>query len=132
MKQDNDLLALLEKDPEQGMAALIQEYSGLLWTVCRQYLTSSEDVKECVNETFSQFYLHRHRFDPKKGSLKGYLAAIGRRCAIHQYQENRRWEGAAERKRGPPCPIPLTSWSRRTLWKERWPLWTLPIRKFCA
>ena len=106
MKQDNDLLALLEKDPEQGMAALIQEYSGLLWTVCRQYLTSSEDVKECVNETFSQFYLHRHRFDPKKGSLKGYLAAIGRRCAIHQYQENRRWEGAAEKAR-PALPDPF-------------------------
>ena len=95
MQTDQSLLSLVQEEPEQGMAALIEEYSGLLWTVCQRYLPNEEDVRECVNETFSEFYLHHGRFDPEKGTLKGYLAVIARRCAIRRYQENRRWENAA-------------------------------------
>ena len=96
MQTDESILSLLHREPEQGMAALIDEYSGLLWTVCRQYLSNTEDIKECVNEAFTEFYLHKERFDPDKGALKGYLAVIARRCAIRRYQENRRWEDGAD------------------------------------
>ncbi|HIZ84396.1 MAG TPA: sigma-70 family RNA polymerase sigma factor [Firmicutes bacterium] len=96
MQTEESLLSLLRREPEQGMTVLIDEYSGLLWTVCRQYLSNTEDIKECVNETFSEFYLHIERFDPDKGSLKGYLAVIARRCAIRRYQENCRWGDAAD------------------------------------
>lgn len=96
MQTDESLLSLLRREPEQGMAALIDEYSGLLWSVCRQYLQNPEDIKECINEAFSHFYLQKERFDPAKGTLKGYLAVIARRCAIHRYQENCRWDGAAD------------------------------------
>ena len=102
MEQDRKLLALLDRDPEQGMADLIEGYSGLLWSVCRTYLQSAEDIKECVNETFSEFYLYRDHFDPSKGTLKGYLAVIARRCAIRRHQENCRWE----RSSSPPPEEP--------------------------
>lgn len=105
MQTDQPVIALLDHEPEQGMALLIEEYSGLLWTVCRQYLQNTEDVKECINETFSEFYLHKERFDPEKGALKGYLAVIARRCALHRYQENRRWEGAAPSEQEEPDPF---------------------------
>ena len=96
MRTDDSLLSLLRRDPEAGMAGLIDAYSGLLWTVCRRVLDNEEDVKECVNESFAAFYLRHDRFDPEKGSLKGYLAVIARRCAIRRYHENRRAEiGAA-------------------------------------
>ena len=36
---------------------------------------------------FADFYLHRERFDPEKGSLRAYLTAIAERKAI------RRWRG---------------------------------------
>lgn len=96
MQTEESLLSLLRQEPEQGMAALIGEYSGLLWTVCRQYLSNAEDIKDCVNEAFTAFYLHIERFDPDKGALKGYLAVIARRCAIRRYQENCRWEKGAD------------------------------------
>lgn len=96
MRTEESLLSLLRGEPERGMAALIDEYSGLLWTVCRQYLSNTEDIKDCINEAFSEFYLHRERFEPDKGTLKGYLAVIARRCAIRRYQENCRWEKAAD------------------------------------
>lgn len=87
---DEQLLDLLDTEPEKGMAAFIETYSGLLWTICREYVENEEDIKDCVNETFSEFYLHRERFDPEKGTLKGYLAAIARRTAIHSYQKEER------------------------------------------
>lgn len=96
METDKSIISRLNREPEQGMTVLIDEYSGLLWTVCRQYLSNTEDIKECVNETFTEFYLHMERFDSDKGSLKGYLAVIARRCAIRRYQENCRWEGSAD------------------------------------
>ena len=87
---DQQILALLDTEPENAMASLIDTYSGLLWKVCREYVENEEDIKDCVNETFSEFYLHKERFDPEKGALKGYLAAIARRVAIHCYQKERR------------------------------------------
>lgn len=87
---DRQIIALLDTEPENAMAFLIDTYSGLLWKVCREYVENEEDIKDCLNETFSEFYLHKERFDPEKGTLKGYLAAIARRMAIHCYQKERR------------------------------------------
>ena len=105
MQKDQTIISLLDREPEEGMALLIEEYSGLLWTVCRQYLQNTEDVKECVNEIFSEFYLHRERFDPEKGALKGYLAVIARRCAQRRWRENQRWEGAAPQEQEESDPF---------------------------
>ena len=105
MQKDQTIISLLDREPEEGMALLIEEYSGLLWTVCRQYLQNTEDVKECVNEIFSEFYLHRERFDPEKGALKGYLEVIARRCAQRRWRENQRWEGAAPQEQEESDPF---------------------------
>ena len=34
MQKDQTSISLLDREPEEGMALLIEEYSGLLWTVC--------------------------------------------------------------------------------------------------
>lgn len=90
---DTQLLTLLKDDSEEGLAALIGEYSGFLWAVSGRYLDNGEDIKDCLNETFSDFYLHLDRFDPDKGSLKGYLAVICQRNALRRGRDNLRWAG---------------------------------------
>lgn len=103
---DQQLLALLDTEPENAMAVLIETYSGLLWKICREYVSNEEDVKDCVNETFSEFYLHRERFDPQKGTIKGYLAAIARRTAIHCYQKEQRQSACRTALSDPDIPDP--------------------------
>ena len=103
---DQQLLALLDTEPENAMAVLIETYSGLLWKICREYVSNEEDVKDCVNETFSEFYLHRERFDPQKGTIKGYLAAIARRTAIHCYQKEQRQSVCKSVLSDPDIPDP--------------------------
>ena len=92
MTADQTLLELLERDPEAGMAALIETYSGLLWAVCRTCLADDEDVKDCVNESFAEFYRTRERFDPEKGTLKAYLASVARHVALHRVRQDKRAE----------------------------------------
>ena len=85
---DQALLTLLERDPQAGMEAAVGQFTGLLWRVGEKYLGDPEDVKECVNDAFLEFYLHRDRFDPEKGALSAYLAQIMRNLAVSRYRKN--------------------------------------------
>lgn len=93
MRRDTELLALLAREPERGMEELMAQYTGLLWSVAARRVHDAEDIKDCVNETFLEFYAHRERFAPESGSLKNYLAAITDRLAVRRYWESQR-EGA--------------------------------------
>ena len=95
---DREIELLLREDPEKGMEQIVAQYTGLLWSVADQILQEPEDIKDCVNETLTEFFYQRERFDPEKGGLKNYLAVIVRRLAIKKKQENQRRAGAlAER-----------------------------------
>lgn len=79
---DEKILRLLNEDPEAGMSLLMEQYMGLLWSACRLYLNNPEDIRECVQETFLDFYEHRARFQEEKGTIKAYLYVIAKRKAI--------------------------------------------------
>ena len=95
MQSDKKLLALLDSDPETGMEELVTRYNGLLWSVAARRLGEPEDIRDCVNETFLEFYAHRDRFAPDKGSLKNYLSAITDRLALKRYRELSRCSAGA-------------------------------------
>lgn len=85
---DKKLLHLLEQNPEEGMGILMEHYMGLLWSACRLYLTNPEDIRECVQETFADFYGNREQFRVEKGTVKAYLYVIAKRKAIRMAARN--------------------------------------------
>lgn len=85
---DRELLDLMERDPQAGMEAAMEQYTGLLWRISEKYLQDPEDIKECINDTFLELCIHRDRFDPEKGSLTAYLAQITRNLSISRYRKN--------------------------------------------
>lgn len=87
---DQQVLARISHNPQDGLAILIEKYTGLLWHVVSRYLKNPEDIKECVNETFARFYFQRDTYDPEKSSLSLYLAAIARNLAISRYRKEHR------------------------------------------
>ena len=89
---EQELLRMLDCDPHTGMAAMVEQYTGLLWHVAEHHLKNPEDIKECVNDTFLEFYIHRERFDSKKGTLATYLAQIMRNLSISRYRKNVLWD----------------------------------------
>lgn len=85
---DKKILHLLEQNPEEGMGLLMEHYMGLLWSACRLYLTNPEDIRECVQETFMDFYGNREQFREEKGTIKAYLYVIAKRKAIRMAVRN--------------------------------------------
>lgn len=91
MRTDEAYLALLKKDPQEGMAQIIEAFTPVVWAVCARYLPQEEDVRECVNDTFTEFWLQRERFAPEKGSLRSWLAMLARRRAIDRWRRQSRY-----------------------------------------
>lgn len=93
---DKTLLALLEEDPERGIPLLKARYAEHLRFAAAQRLDSPDDIRECVYDTLTDFYLQRDQFDGSRGSLRSYLIAIADRKAIRKFRENQRQWLAAE------------------------------------
>ena len=108
VESDTALLVLLDSDPETGMEELVTRYNGLLWSVAARRLGEPEDIKDCVSETFLEFYAHRERFAPDKGSLKSYLSAITDRLALKRYRELSRCAAGAPEEM-PDCRDAIAS-----------------------
>lgn len=93
---DQTLLSILEEDPERGIALLEELYTEPLRLAASQRLDNPDDVRECVHDTLTDFYLQRKLFHGTKGSLRSYLVAIADHKAIRCYWENRKQWLAAQ------------------------------------
>ena len=67
---------------------LMEQYAALVWKTAAAHLENPEDVKECVNDTFLELYLHPDHYDPEKGSYAAFLCTIARRRAVSLYRKN--------------------------------------------
>ncbi len=88
MYTEEQLLQELQKDPREAMVRILDQYTGLLWNITANHLSDPEDIKECVNDTFMDFYMHHRQYDPARASLATYLAAIARNKAVSRYRQN--------------------------------------------
>ena len=83
-------LARLNTQPEEAMTALVEQYTPLICHVADKYLSDPEDVKECVNDVFTEVYLHRAEYDRSKGGLSSWIGTIARNRAISLYRKRSR------------------------------------------
>ena len=102
--EDRELLELLDKNAEEGLRLLMELYTRPVYYAAAQRLESPEDIRECVQDTFADFYLWRKRFDLTQGTLKVYLTAIAQRKAIKCYHDNVRQRLLVQRMEPPPVP----------------------------
>lgn len=101
---DIRLMHIMKKDPQEGMRLLLEQYTGLVWHIISVYLNNPEDIRECVSETFSQFYFRREKYNPKKASLSLYLAAIARRIAVSRYRKEKRYHSGLQTRHSSGSP----------------------------
>lgn len=91
---DETLLSLLRRNPEEGMNQLMKRYSGLVLSIIRTRLAEvpaySTDAEECAADTFLKFYRSLPSFDPQKASVETYLGVIARRTAANKARERLR------------------------------------------
>ncbi len=95
---DTQLLSLLDTSPQEGMAALFKQYTGLVWHVISQYLADVEDRKECADNVFLAFSRARDQVDLQRGTVASYLGAIARNQAVSRYRRSLRTGNGAARQ----------------------------------
>lgn len=86
---DEKMIAAVKARNEKAVAAAIDKYSRLLWSVAAAVLNnmgSIQDVEECVADTFIYLWEHPDRYDPGRGKLKTWLSIIARTQAINRYR----------------------------------------------
>ena len=88
--KDNLIIDTLNQQPQQGMELLMETYTGLVFKVISFHLSNPEDIKECTNDTFAEFYFHRASYDAQKASLPVFLTAIARYLAISRYRKEKK------------------------------------------
>lgn len=83
--QDDELLNILKTDPNTGMALLMKQYAGLVYSVARHKLADQSfcaaDIEHCVADTFSEFYCDLDKFCEAAGSIRAWLCVIARNNA---------------------------------------------------
>ncbi len=89
MITDNDLLLLLQNNPERGLDKLLNIYSGLVYTIVYSKLagSSTQDIEECVSDIIFELYKNRNYIDLQRGSIKAYLSVIAKRKAIDHFRK---------------------------------------------
>ncbi len=88
--RDLDLLEELSINPNRAMECIIEQYTGLVYSIINSKVSSvgtTEDVKECVSDVFMDFYRQAKEMDTSISSIKGYLAVIAKHKGIDLYRK---------------------------------------------
>lgn len=86
---DKELRRKMEQSPEAGRRALFDEYCGYVYAICANKLRNcgtSEDVDECLSDTFAAVFRYLDSASSKDGDLKGIIGTIAKRTAIDYFR----------------------------------------------
>ncbi len=104
--------SLLEKiaQGDQGsVAACLDQYGNLVWSLARRFLGNSADAEDAVQEVFIEIWSNAGRFDAAKGSEVTFVATIARRRLIDRLRKKTRTPGSELYDEEIASQIPETS-----------------------
>ena len=87
---DERVITEIENRREYAINEVITKYSRLLWSVAGAVLNnigSTQDVEECVADTFIYLWEHPEKYNPQRGKLKTWLSIIARTQALNRCRE---------------------------------------------
>lgn len=86
---EQELLEFLHTNPQKGFEIIINKYTGLMYAIAYNKLSSvctREDIEECVSDIFVLFYEQRATIDLSRGSIKSFLMILAKRTAIKRFK----------------------------------------------
>lgn len=87
---DERTITAIKNRSESALNEAITKYSKLLWSVAGAVLAhigSTQDVEECVADTFIYLWEHPENYDSQRGKLKTWLSIVARTQAINRCRE---------------------------------------------
>ena len=89
MNDERTITAIRNRN-EAAINEVITKYSKLLWSVACAVLNnmgSTQDVEECVADTFIYLWEHPEKYNSQRGKLKTWLSIIARTQAVNRCRE---------------------------------------------
>ena len=77
----------LEGD-NHAWAELVEQYRGLVYSICYLFCGSTQDAEDLVQDTFLKIYINLSSFDPARGELKSWIATITRNQRVDRFRRS--------------------------------------------
>ena len=93
--EEKKLIKLIHTGNAEAFIHVIERYNKLLWVIVGGILNNvgtAEDIEECISDTYLSLWRNPKAYDPKKGSLKTFLAIIAKRRALDKYRQLKKIE----------------------------------------
>lgn len=84
------LLQRVANGETQAVAACIDQYGALVWSLARRLLGNPSEAEDAVQEVFIEIWKHASRFDPAIASETTFVAMIARRRLIDRRRRDSR------------------------------------------
>lgn len=81
---DTSLMEQIASGDEGALQTLLRRHSALLRYVIAPILPDVRDREECLADVSVKLWQTAGTFDGKKGSLRGWLTALARNCALNR------------------------------------------------
>jgi len=80
---DDQIIELLSNQDEHGLVMLQHQYDNLIRYFVRAILKDERDIEECISDIYLQIWKKYNLFNPTRGKLSTWLAAIARNTALN-------------------------------------------------
>ncbi len=91
-----------------ALAEAYEAHGSLVYSFCRRRL-DAETARDITQEVFVSAWRSHHRFDPARGSLRGWLMAITKNRVVDLYRHRSRRPQTVSAFDGEPPPDPAHS-----------------------
>jgi len=87
---ERSILERVAAGDQLAVAACMDKYGNLVWSLARRFLGSSADAEDAVQEIFIEIWTCAHRYNRASGSETTFIATITRRRLIDRMRKNGR------------------------------------------
>jgi RNA polymerase sigma-70 factor (ECF subfamily) len=84
------ILKRIASGDREAVASCLDQYGGLVWSIARKMLRSTDDAEDAVQEIFIDIWKNAKRFDEKLSSETTFIAMIARRRIIDRIRRTNR------------------------------------------
>ena len=87
---EEKLTEILRSGDRETFFLIMEAYNKLLWVIVGGVLNgvgTSEDIEECISDVYVSLWRNPSAYDPRKGSLKTFIAVAAKRKALDRYRQ---------------------------------------------
>jgi RNA polymerase sigma-70 factor (ECF subfamily) len=83
-----ELVQLCLDGDDAAWSRLVEEYRGLVYSICYLFCGSTQDAEDLMQDTFLKIWANLASYDPARGELKGWIATVTRNQRVDRYRRS--------------------------------------------